>query len=78
MVGYMALVQIFFSGCRLRIEVDFGDPILPLSLGACPLKLTLPDFSMVTTGCSAGPDDIWILGGIRHYFVVHAIEWNFD
>jgi len=64
MVGYMALIQNYFSGCCLKIEVAFGGPTTPLSLGDHPLKLTLADSSMVTTGCTAGPDKLWILGGI--------------
>jgi len=64
MVGYTALIQNYFFGCRLKIEAAFGGPTPPLSLGDHPLKLTLADSSMVTTGRTAGPDKLWVLGSV--------------
>jgi len=49
--------RITFSGCRLKIEVAFGGPTTLLSLGDHPLKLTLANSSMVTTGHTAGLDN---------------------
>jgi len=64
MVGYTTLIQNYFSGYRLKIKVAFGGPTTLLSLGHHPLKLTLANSSMVTTGHTAGLDKLWVFGSI--------------